>query len=103
MAAPEAPVGVCRPVTAAVSEKAKTSDVSDMDEWISVQDELPTDEWRGYSDEVLAFDPEGHLRYESNIYIAQYREQEGLWTLRDYMEQSTSITHWMPLPEPPEE
>lgn len=75
---------------------------SDMEEWISVKEKLPSDAWRGYSDEVLVYDPEGHVKCDSNVYIAQYQEEDEAWALRDYMDRSTTVTHWCPLPQPPE-
>ena len=61
-------------------------------EWISVKDRLPDKE-----NEVLVFEFRGDV---SMAYISGYewRNFES-----DFKMDSSYITHWMPLPEPPKE
>lgn len=60
-------------------------------EWISVEDRLP-----GTRDNVLAYD----INDIGTIYIAFYFD--GLWRQDDIPHVGVdTITHWMPLPEPP--
>jgi len=62
-----------------------------MSEWISVKDKLPKP-----STEVLIF--------IYDILALGYMESDGeWWNDADEKEHSESVTHWMPLPEPPEE
>lgn len=69
-----------------------------MTEWISVKDRLPE-----VFDEVLVY-------YNGFIAVA-WRETEKIkngivgwhWNLQKYYPESlVNVTHWMPLPEPPE-
>jgi len=68
--------------------------------WISVKDRLPEDE-KGciYSKGVLAVDIEDGI-----IFFATYVKKFNSW--HDYHEAPKGkidpITHWMPLPKPPE-
>lgn len=71
-----------------------------MSEWISVKDRLPsTDET------VLAIvygRPRKNIQLVAACQLGAWTE-EG-WILDEYPEWETpSVTHWMPLPEPPEE
>lgn len=66
-----------------------------MSEWISVEERLPPNE-----EEVLAF-CDGAAG--SFLIIGMYDEIMDAWTetwSHDYL---YSVTHWMPLPEPPRE
>ena len=60
-------------------------------QWISVKDRLPDD-----NDRVIAFRP-----YEAEVSAYRYCVKWG-WSLKTSMSYNR-ITHWMPLPEPPEE
>ena len=63
-------------------------------EWISVNDRLPEDD-----SDVLAYSRNGE---ECRIYPANYAK--GVWFDCIFTTPATdTTTHWMPLPEPPEE
>lgn len=74
-----------------------------MEQWIRVTERLPGESWRGFSDDVLVYDPHGRSRYDHTIYIAQYWGEKRCWAPRDYTEPSSTVTHWMPLPSEPED
>jgi len=63
-----------------------------MPEWISVKDRMPED-----GKEVLFCDG-------SSIMVGRYNGDEKFWELTDanMIAYAVDITHWMPLPEPPE-
>lgn len=65
-------------------------------QWISVEDEKPD-----IGQYVLVYHKDG------NMQCAQYSrsgyDDRDLWGLDYYYEGQKEITHWMPLPEPPEE
>lgn len=64
-----------------------------MNEWISVKDRLPE-----FLDEVLLFTSAG------NIYIGMFYEKHENYTVAgDSYGFLYDVTHWMPLPEPPNE
>lgn len=69
-----------------------------MTEWISVKDRLPD-----FFDEVIVYDNCG---YESLVSIAWRRSGSNggwIWDSRmSYPEELVNVTHWMPLPKPPE-
>ena len=63
--------------------------------WIPVTERLPTDPVK----KVLIFAPHTH----GNIVdVGRYLGADG-WVLEGWYLTQTSVTHWMPLPEPPEE
>lgn len=64
-----------------------------MSEWISVKDRLPEDHVA-----VLVFDSVCR-----NIYKAWMSHDLGEWFSEEYLPDFLNITHWMPLPEPPED
>lgn len=87
-----------------------------MTEWISVKDRLPEDD-----DEVLMFTEEvetyGRHKEKRKIYRNMYRGYYDGWEwytsycygcerIKDvnekYPDEHVEITHWMPLPDPPE-
>ena len=61
--------------------------------WISVKDSLPQ-----ATEYVLIYD--SHYR---NIYKAWYVCDIDVWFSNEYLPQFINITHWMPLPKPPQE
>lgn len=68
-------------------------------EWISVEDRLPKN-----NNEVLVCAYNSKRKF-STVFIDEYDEYDeyGRWAelRRHYNENIWSITHWMPLPEPP--
>lgn len=60
--------------------------------WISVKDRLPAKHER-----VLIYDSVCH-----NIYMAWRDDDLGEWFSEEYLPDFLNITHWMPLPKPPE-
>lgn len=83
-----------------------------MNDWISVNDELPEQNEYGNSKRVIVY-------VESAIYVSPHTGEEsvtpiGIVTVGQYHNTGWStiswayigsphITHWMPLPEPPEQ
>lgn len=66
-----------------------------MNEWISVKDRLP-----GNFETVLA------LRKDGAMFVGRYTPWQHweIWTARKSTKVITiTVTHWMPLPEPPRE
>lgn len=66
---------------------------SELPHWISVEDELPP-RWEKYphlSEDVLCSDG-------VNVMLNSYDYSEAEWT---YGVGMSSITHWMPMPQPP--
>jgi hypothetical protein len=77
-----------------------------MSKWISVKDRLPEDGWR-----ILLYCdvPDEYGKERIGVYLGgKYWEIIGgeYYTLKDTMKRITRkkiiVTHWMPLPEPPE-
>ena len=65
-------------------------------EWISVKDRMPN-----MKDIVLVYDT--FLECVSIGYISEFLGERTVWII-DYGESvSDTVTHWMPLPEPPKE
>ena len=62
-----------------------------MSEWISVEDKLPQEKVR-----VLLFDNGG-------FGIMSGRLGSAGWYLEGDLDKYANVTHWMPLPEPPEQ
>ena len=62
-------------------------------EWISVKDRLPQ-----VKEDVLIYDSQ-----HCNIYKAWYISDIDVWFSNEYLPQFINITHWMPLPKPPQE
>lgn len=58
-----------------------------MSEWISVKDRLPEEKTR-----VLVFVPRSGLKIDTDRIVG-----------RIWVRWNGRVTHWMPLPEPPEE
>jgi Protein of unknown function (DUF551) len=78
-----------------------------MSEWISVKDRPPLldaenccmeeDEYGRYSEPVFVFDED-----EATVTTAVYDGQKHEWLDARNGGQMFGVTHWMPLPEPPE-
>lgn len=72
--------------------------------WISVKERLPDDKKDGET--VLAFvsgKPHKNITLCHALMTARYFPGEG-WVVNEYPEwENPTITHWMPLPEPPKE
>ena len=66
-------------------------------EWISVKDRLPEIKRYGTSDIVLAFD-----KKHGKCFALRYKTREGIKWFCSGTE-LVDITHWMPLPESPED
>lgn len=69
-----------------------------MSGWISVKDRLPSiisEDFDDYSEDVLVMTPDGIMIG----HCEPYRDGEYAWFSNH---DSVTVTHWMPLPEPPE-
>lgn len=67
-----------------------------MSEWISVKDKLPQE-----SKPIIVYNKK---TLQVVVAIRRYRKTKGwVWTRNNYMIKREYITHWMPLPEPPNE
>ena len=72
-----------------------------MSKWISVKDRLPQDDWsprhENLTEEVL-------IANTCSISIGFYDRSDGIWYVDEPAEKEwiDKITHWMPLPAPPE-
>ena len=65
-------------------------------EWISVKDKMPR-----INEVVLVYDK--FIEDVSIGYISEFLGERTVWII-DYGESvSDTVTHWMPLPEPPKE
>lgn len=75
-----------------------------MSEWISVKERLPDDEKDGETVlAVVSGKPHENITLCHVLMTAGYFPEEG-WVVNEYPEwENPTITHWMPLPEPPEE
>ena len=76
----------------------------DRGEWISVKERLPDDEKDGETVlAVVSGKPHENITLCHALMTAGYFPGEG-WVVNEYPEwENPTITHWMPLPEPPEE
>ena len=64
-------------------------------EWISVNDSLPE------KDVLILFYDGETIRFGEYVWYGQY-ENDYRWYDELYHKYITDITHWMPLPKPPE-
>ena len=73
-------------------------------QWISVEDRLPEDKVDGET--VLAAvsgKPRENIELIGALMTAGYFTGEG-WVINEYPEwENPTVTHWMPLPQPPKE
>ena len=92
-----------RPAVDMAISALRQQDVTDKDvgKWISVKDRLPD-----YMGEVLVIvsgKPHENITLDGAYEIAEYDPVEG-WILEMWPEWCSGVvTHWMPLPEPPED
>lgn len=72
--------------------------------WIPVSERLPEDEDDGETVLAVVFGkPHKNITLHHAIMTAEYFYQGG-WLVYEYPEwENPTVTHWMPLPEPPEE
>lgn len=73
-----------------IEEALRAIPAASVPQWISVKDRPPED-----NDRVIAFRP-----YEAEVSAYRYSVMWG-WALKTSVSHS-GITHWMPLPEPPQ-
>lgn len=81
----------------------RQQDVADKDvgKWISVKDRLP--DCMGEVLVIVSGKPHENVTLDGAYEIAEYDQVEG-WILEMWPEwESAVVTHWMPMPEPPEE
>ena len=72
-----------------------------MSEWISVKDRLPED--MGAVLVIVSGTPRKNITLDGAYEFGEYDPDEG-WILEMWPEwKDATVTHWMPLPEPPEE
>lgn len=76
----------------------------DRSEWIIVKERLPDDEKDGETVlAVVSGKPHENITLCHVLMTAGYFPEEG-WVVNEYPEwENPTITHWMPLPEPPKE
>ena len=76
----------------------------DRSKWISVKEQLPHDTKDGETVlAVVSGKPHENITLHHALMTAGYFSGEG-WVVNEYPEwENPTITHWMPLPEPPEE
>jgi len=69
-----------------------------MKNWIDSKIEKPEN-----ADEVLVFAPD--CKVMGSILIGRYYDDTDTWTVYDFRDSklNETVTHWMPLPEPPEQ
>lgn len=75
----------------AMIDAAPTADVSPDTKWISVKERLPEVEA-----DILAYIGEGS-------FVVCWMTHDGYWQCPAYLMDKDDVTHWMPLPEPPNE
>ena len=70
-------------------------------QWISTERTLPQNDENVLS--VVYGKPKDNIHLVGAYQLAEYSEKEG-WIIEEYPEwKGAIVTHWMPLPEPPEE
>ena len=72
-----------------------------MDKWISVKEQLPND---GDPVLVVVYGKYKNIEFKGAYELATYSEPDNDWILDAYPEaEDITVTHWLSLPEPPEE
>lgn len=73
-------------------------------DWISVEDRLPENSVDGEAVlAVVSGKPHENIKLIGALMIAEYFAGEG-WLVNEYPEwEEPTVTHWMPLPQPPKE
>lgn len=77
---------------------------ADRTKWISVKDRLP-DMDALEADRVLGVvtGRVGSVEYHQAVVMVSYEAERGKWYLTEFPTVAVTVTHWMPLPELPEE
>ena len=71
-----------------------------MSNWISVKDEMPTEDIQ----HLYSLNMFGHVIIASEDQVSSAYVVNGVFSLTDGTDiDNSDITHWMPLPEPPQE
>lgn len=85
----------------AVAMKALEKQINHSNEWISVEDRLPEDPDTNVL-VIASGKPRENISLENAYELASYSQDDG-WILEMYPEfEDVKVTHWMPLPDPPE-
>jgi len=71
-----------------------------MSEWISAEERMPEDGGIGYSNTVLLYSPHDGVLVG---YLDTQTYAEPTWREYDGWAISWPVTHWQPLPDPPED
>lgn len=72
-----------------------------MDKWISVKEQLPND---GVPVLVIVNGRYKNIEFKGAYELAAYSEPDKDWILDAYPgAEDITVTHWIPLPDPPEE
>lgn len=92
----------CHTIVNAISD-IPAADVQPINRWISVKDRLPN-----IKERVFVYIPKPDNHYNIEIaYISEGNDDCPYWVLRDksqfYSTRFHYISHWMPMPEPPQD
>ena len=91
---------LCYRYTQRILEEAPT--VEPASPWRRVEEELPSMD--GY-DWVLGIvtGEAGYLRFHKAVMMVSFDPEYKEWFIDEYPDARITVSHWMPLPEPPEE
>jgi len=67
-----------------------------MSDWISVKDRLPEND-----DNYLILFEYGRYRFNERVIVGFYSNNK--WCVSGHSNNLDTVTHWMPLPEPPKD